>query len=137
QPAAPAEVSTIARTSYAVPAPGSSPQTGAAAVETPKLQLAPKYHEMVGHEGDYSWITGQLTHVQAEGGLWVVRYANVGEVDRFGGSVVLTPTVDMKNFREGDLVNVRGQILNNGVPVRSIGGALYRVSSILLVERAG
>ena len=101
----------------------------------PKAKVALQYREMVGHESDYSWITGQLVYVHADGGMWVVRYANVDEVDRYGGSVVLTPTVEMRNFREGDLVNVTGEILNNGIPVRTVGGALYRVNAIQMVER--
>jgi hypothetical protein len=100
------------------------------------LQIAPKYQEKVGHETDYSWITGHLFHVRTDGGKWVVRYAGPGEIDRFGGSVVLTPTVEMRNFREGDLVNVYGEVLNDGQAAHPLGGALYRANSILLVERA-
>ena len=57
-------------------------------------------------------------------------------MDRYGGSVVLTPTVEMRNFREGDLVNVYGEVLNDGQAARPLGGALYRVNSILMIERA-
>ena len=74
--------------------------------------------------------------VHADGGRWVLRYTAVGEVDPYGGSVVLTPTVEMRNYREGDLVNVTGQILNDGQAARPLGGALYRVGSIQMVERA-
>jgi hypothetical protein len=41
----------------------------------------------------------------------------------------------MRNFREGDVVNVWGEILNDGTPVRTLGGALYRINSIQMVER--
>ena len=135
QPAAPVQTPVVARVGYSVYAPVANPQGKPAAVEQPRPQVAAKYKAMVGHEADYSWITGQLYYVHADGGMWVVRYANVGEVDRYGGSVVLTPTVEMRNFREGDLVNVCGEILNNGLPVRNLGGALYRVNSIQMIER--
>jgi hypothetical protein len=143
QPAGPAQTPTISQASYSVYAPVTTPPAAPPAapavkqvtVQQSNLAVAPKFREIVGHENDYSWITGQLYYVHNEGGMWVVRYANVDEVDRYGGSVVLTPTVEMRNFREGDLVNICGEVLNNGVPVRGMGGALYRVNSIQMVER--
>src|SRR5438067_977978 len=75
----------------------------AAATATPAmdLQVDKKYENKVGHEQDYSWVTGHLFYVHTDGGRWVVRYAMPGEVDKFGGSIVLAPGVEMKNFREG------------------------------------
>jgi hypothetical protein len=135
QPAGPSVTPQIVQTSYAVSAPAARPQPAPETAPPSTAQIATKFQEMIGHEADYSWITGQLYYVHADGGKWVVRYAHVDEVDRYGGSVVLTPTVEMRNFREGDLVNVCGEILNNGIPVRTLGGALYRVNSIQMVER--
>jgi hypothetical protein len=139
QPTHPAEAPAITQASYSVYAPvttpPAAPQGKQVTVQQSNLAVAPKFRESVGHENDYSWITGQLYYVHAEGGMWVVRYANVEEVDRYGGSVVLTPTVEMRNFREGDLVNVSGEIMNNGLPVRGLGSALYRVNSIQMVDR--
>ena len=144
QPTGSADTSTINQTSYSVYAPNATlqaapqaaPQVKQVTVQQSNLPVAAKFREIVGHENDYSWITGQLYYVHAEGGMWVVRYANVDETDRFGGSVVLTPTVEMRNFREGDLVNVCGEIMNNGLPVRGLGGALYRVNSVQMIERS-
>jgi hypothetical protein len=91
----------------------------------------------IGHETDYSWITGQLTFVHTgTSGVWVVRYATVDTEDRFGGSVVLAANVEMRNFREGDLVSVRGEVLNEGRATNILGGALYRPSHIDMIERA-
>jgi hypothetical protein len=136
--AAPSANPAIAQVSYSVyaqvPRPQPAPVTAVTATQ-PHIQVGNKFQDLIGHEGDYSWITGQLYYVHTDGGMWVVRYAHVDEVDKYGGSVVLTPTVEMKNFREGDLVNVCGEILNNGIPVRPLGGALYRVNSIQMVER--
>jgi hypothetical protein len=94
------------------------------------------YADKVGHEADYSWITGQLFFVHADGGLWVLRYAGVDSEDRYGGSVVLSPSVSMRNFREGDLVSVRGEIVGEGRASRSLGAPLYRPSAIDMIERA-
>jgi hypothetical protein len=84
---------------------------------------------------DYSQVTGQLYFVHADGGLWVLRYAPLGKEDQNGGSVVLARDRRMDSYREGDLVRVRGEIIN---PKGSIflGGPLYRVQSIQLVDRS-
>jgi hypothetical protein len=105
-------------------------------LQMPEMKIAKQFENKVGHETDYSWITGSLFYVHADGGRWVVRYALPGEVDKFGGSVVLAPGVEMRNFREGDLVCVHGQVLNEGRASRSLGGALYRVNAINMIERA-
>jgi len=123
-------------TSHTVNYQGSNVQPPMALVEQPQLKVAAKYQDKVGHEADYSWITGHLFYVHTDGGKWVLRYTAVDEVDRYGGSVVLTPTVEMRNYREGDLVNAFGEVLNDGRSVRPLGGALYRVNSIQMVERA-
>jgi hypothetical protein len=125
-----------AQPTYTVYHQGAVTQASAVSAQAVKLQLAAKYQDKVGHETDYSWVTGHLFFVHADGGKWVVRYAAPDEVDRYGGSIVLAPTVEMRNFREGDLVNVYGEILDNRQAARPLGGALYRVNSIQMVERA-
>ena len=99
-------------------------------------EIRKQYLDRVGHEEDYSWVTGQLCFVHADGGLWVVRYATVDTEDRFGGSVVLASVVNMKNYREGDLVTVHGSILKAGRASKYLGGALYRAEGIDIVERS-
>ena len=89
----------------------------------------------MGHEADYSRITGYLYYVHADGGRWLLRYATLDQVDRYGGSVVLIPCMEMGNFREGDLVSVRGEVLNAARTSRSLGGALYRTQMIEMIER--
>jgi hypothetical protein len=141
QPAATGQTSAITRAGYSVYAPVTtpftSPQLSPEAGERPTTTYVAVHQpkEMVGHENDYSWISGQLYYVHANGGMWVIRYADVDQVDRYGGSVVLTPTVEMRNFREGDLVTVCGEILNDGIRGRTLGGALYRVNSIQMIGR--
>src|SRR5262249_18838611 len=103
----------------------------------PEAQLpAEKNQDKVGHEQDYSWITGQLTYVRADGGRWVLRYGHPEENDKYGGAVTLAPTVEMRNYRDGDLVCVFGQVIDEGRSSRSLSSPLYRVNSISMVERA-
>ena len=100
------------------------------------LKVAAKNQDQVGHEEDYSWVTGQLFYVHLDGGRWVVRYGLPDQTDKYGGSVVLAPTVEMKNFREGDLVCVTGRVVDERPVSPSLGGALYRADSISIVERS-
>jgi hypothetical protein len=99
-------------------------------------QLSKDFDKKVGNGEDYSWITGQLFFIHADGGMWMVRYASQDQEDKFGGSVVLAPAINMKNFREGDLVCVHGAVLKQERANQHLGGALYRVDRIDLIERA-
>src|SRR5262249_16000580 len=94
------------------------------------------YRDKIGHDERYTWITGQLFRLQANRDtLWVVCYATPEVQDAHGGSVLLSPTVDMLNFRDGDLVNVQGQILYGGRPSEQIALPVYRASDVNLIER--
>jgi hypothetical protein len=107
-------------------------------VQAPAMEISKEYLNRVANADDYSWFTGQLfyIHVHGDQGLWVVRYAPVDKEDRYGGSVVLAPAASMANFREGDLVTVHGEILNEGRGSRYLGGPLYRALAVELRERA-
>jgi hypothetical protein len=121
---------------WALPAPGAPPTAEVIPTSAaPVAEVRRDPQELVGHELDYSSITGYLYYVRTDGGRWVLRYARLDQVDRFGGSVVLAPAVEMRNYREGDLVTVHGEILDEGRACRSLGGARYRVNSIVMVER--
>jgi hypothetical protein len=102
---------------------------------TPSMNFVEDPRLKAGHEHDYSWITGYLYYVHTDRGRWVVRYAPLDAVDRYGGSVVLAASVEMGNFREGDLVKVYGAIVDEGRATRSLGGPLYRVDAIEMRER--
>lgn len=92
-------------------------------------------HELrVGRAADYSTLTGRLSFVHADGGLWVLRYASLSEADAHGGSVVLARGLVMNQFREGDLVTVEGRMISQRASARP-GGALYQVRAIRLVDR--
>ena len=55
--------------------------------------------------------------------------------DRPSHLYVLAPTVEMRNFREGDMVTVHGEVLREDRAMRSLGGALYRVHGIQMIQR--
>ncbi len=100
------------------------------------LPVGEKFRDKVGHEADYSWITGQLYRIDgSSGGLWLVRYATAEMQDQYGGTVVLAPAVQMSNYRDGDLVSVRGEVLNGGRNSEQIAAPVYRASDVSLVER--
>jgi hypothetical protein len=99
------------------------------------FELSRRYDDRVSHAPDYSWLTGQLFYVHADGGLWVLRYAPLSHEDRNGGSVVLTRDLRMDSFHEGDFVTVHGEIINEHGS-KFLGGPLYRAQSIELVDRA-
>jgi hypothetical protein len=98
------------------------------------FELSRRFEKRVNHAADYSQLTGQLFYVHADGGLWVLRYAPLDTEDRNGGGVILARDRPMDTYREGDLVTVRGEILQDRAS-RYLGAPLYRTSSIQLVER--
>jgi hypothetical protein len=132
----------IQQVHYQQPLPSTEPPQApaiqrVAAEQGPKLFLKHDFEKKIGAADDYAWITGQLFYVHTmDGGMWVVRYASPEEEDKYGGGVVLAPTISMKNYREGDLVCVHGDVLQPNRTSRHLGGALYRVDHIDLVERA-
>jgi hypothetical protein len=114
--------------------PVTSPKTGDTEVKSP-FELDRRYESRVGHAPDYSWITGQLFFVHADGGLWVLRYAPLWQEDPNGGSVVLARDLPMDNVREGDLVTVHGQLVSLQRVSHFLGGPQYQATSLTLVQR--
>jgi len=98
------------------------------------FELSRRYETRVDRAPDNSWIAGQLFFVHADGGLWVLRYAPLGQEDPNGGAVVLARNRQMDSYREGDLVKVHGDLLNMKGSSR-LGAPLYRVTTIELVDR--
>jgi hypothetical protein len=112
--------------------------TSSKAVETETknpFELDRRYETRVDRAADYSWVTGQLFYVHADGGLWVLRYAPLAKEDAHGGSVILARDRQMDSYREGDLVTVHGEILKQKGSL-FLGGPLYRATSIQLIDRA-
>jgi len=120
------------------PTPGASP-TANVIIETETkspFELNRRYVSRVDRAPDYSWLTGQLFYVHADGGLWVLRYAPLWKEDPNGGSMVLARDLRMDSFHEGDLVTVHGEIISQHGS-EFLGGPLYQVRSIKLIEHTG
>lgn len=69
-------------------------------------------HSCFSHSGDYCELTGQIQHSRITKG-WRLRYASVDEVDRYGGSVTLVEDAKLSGLNDGDLVHVRGRLVNH------------------------
>jgi len=124
-PAAKASVAVpTAKASVAVP-------TTTVTVMRPNFDLAEKDLKQVGHETDYSWITGKLFRAPGASGRFVLRYTAPYEEDKYGGSVQLNSSPQLANYHEGDLICVHGKVAS-----RSTTNAAYEVQTIDLIERA-
>lgn len=89
-------------------------------------RISKSFEGKVGHETDYSWITGQI---RIENGHHVLHFATPETVDRYNGNLILLSDRDLRNFSDGDFVSARGQV------VQQNGLTLYRVSGIDLLQR--
>jgi hypothetical protein len=85
-------------------------------------RISPELAGKVGHESDYSWITGQL---RIENGRYVIHYASPEVVDTHDGSLVLSTDRDLRGFQDGDFVSVRGSVAG-----ATGGRSQYRLTSI-------
>src|SRR5262249_20680856 len=93
-----------------------------------------RYEQRLSSAADYSKLTGQLSYVHADGGLWVLRYASLSTEDANGGSVIINRDSRMNNYREGDLITVEGEIIRKKGSSR-LSAPLYQVRTISLVDR--
>jgi hypothetical protein len=117
-----------------VPAPILTPTGGKIEEVKNPFELDRRLDQRVARAADYSHLTGQLSYVHADGGLWVLRYAPLAQEDAHGGSVVLARDHRMDSYREGDLVTVEGQVLKQRGSAH-LGGPLYQIRTISLVDR--
>jgi hypothetical protein len=83
------------------------------------------------HTEDYSCLSGQIQHSRITKG-WRLRYASVDEVDPYGGSVTLADEAKLAGVKDGDLLRVRGHLVNP--EDRGIAPS-YQVDSIQPIER--
>jgi hypothetical protein len=122
---------------FNLPSPPVITPSSARGVETETrnpFDLDRRYEARVSRAADYSKLTGQLFFVHIDGGTWVLRFAPLWKEDANGGSVVLARDRQMESYRDGDLVTVEGSVLQQKGSNR-LGGPLYQVRSIQLVER--
>lgn len=80
-------------------------------------------------------LTGRLYRVQYEGQiLWVLNHAQPGG-DESQNSVMLSAHPALAHCQEGDLVTVRGQLVNDPQHQQRFNTPLYRVSNLQVVQR--
>ena len=72
-------------------------------------------HPAFGHAPDYSWLVGSLDYIKSRQ-AWCLRYASVDEDDRYGGTVTLVDPGPMTGYRSGQLVRVKGEMVDRPVP---------------------
>lgn len=87
------------------------------------------------HARDYRWLVGQLQRVHSPKHQWKIRYADLEENEHWGGSMVLAEDVRLDQWKDGDLVYVEGEILNDR-PSLYLAGPLYRVRHIRAAQDA-
>ena len=95
------------------------------------MAIRPQLATKIGRDEKFEWITGQF---EVENGSLVLYYATPETIDKHSGRIVLQPQqVDMSQFRRGDLISVRGQI----VQIRTAQGMIpaYRLTTANLIER--
>lgn len=97
-----------------------------------KSPIRPALVNKIGRDEKFEWITGQLV---TENGGFVIYYATPETVDAYHGRVALQPQTDMSKFRSGDLISVRGQLVQRGGRIGR-AGPVYRVTAADLIERA-
>ena len=114
-------VSTQSLSSPTTPIDAPNPTTVPATPARPN-RISPDLVGKVGHEQDFSWITGQI---RIENGQHVIHFAPPEVVDRFNGSLVMTSsTTDLRTFHDGEYVSARGQVAQQG------STAVYRLTGI-------
>ena len=90
-----------------------------------------QHAKRVGRDEKFDWVTGQI---EIENGSYVMYYATPESIDKYHGRIVLAPQkVDLSQFRRGDLVSVRGQLVQQPTTQGII--PTYRVSFVSLIER--
>jgi hypothetical protein len=82
------------------------------------------------HATDYTSLTGELSYLPQKN-QWRLRYTSIEDEDRYGGSVTLDAIAQMKGFHSGQLVRVRGEMIDK--ESRDIS-PLYRVKEIAPVK---
>jgi hypothetical protein len=100
-------------------------------VNKAKSPILASLSSRIGRDEKFEWITGQL---EIENGNYVLYYATPETIDVYHGRIVLAPQqADMSVFRKGDLVSVRGQLVQR--PAGNSAVVIYRVNFASLIER--
>lgn len=100
-----------------IPEPKPQPQQ----IKIPKPQRS--------HGKNYQWLVGTLQRVHTPKHQWKIRYADLDQHDKWGGSVILAPDARLDEWNDGDMVYVEGEVLTSR-PSLYLTGALYRIHCI-------
>jgi hypothetical protein len=104
----------------------------------PVLDLPPlplKSGEKYGHAADYRWLAGVVDwHVK--GKFWMIRYADIGADDLWGGKVRLLDDDRLRDLRDGDVVYVEGELMAPKSAAEGSAFPPFRVTSVRVIERA-
>jgi hypothetical protein len=96
-----------------------------------KTPILPELANKIGRDEKFEWITGQ---VEFENGNLVLYYATPETVDKYHGRIVLlADKTDLKQYRKGDLVSVRGQVSQRQTMQGMV--PIYHVTLASLIER--
>jgi hypothetical protein len=96
-----------------------------------KNPILPQFADKIGRDEKFEWITGQI---EIEDGKHVLYYSVPEVIDQFHGRIFLAPEkVDLTKFKKGDLISVRGQLLQRQTAQGIV--PIYRLSEANLIER--
>ena len=96
-----------------------------------KSPIRPDLANKIGRDEKFEWITGQF---EIESGVFVLYYATPETVDKYNGRIVLqAEKADLKQFRRGDLVSVRGLVTQRQTTQGIV--PTYHVSMASLIDR--
>ena len=97
-----------------------------------KTPILPQFAERIGRDEKFEWITGQL---EVENNNYVIYYATPETVDKYHGRVFLVaPQNEMSKYRRGDLISVRGQLMQRQTPQGMV--PIYRAEQVSPVDSA-
>lgn len=125
-PTEPGAALAVQPTAYAMPSPP------APATHRPRSHSDLSADPCFDHADDYTWLTGRLEYLYVRN-IWRIRYAGCDEDDRFGGSLALTASFPVSDFKEGQLIHVEGSILR-GEANDHDGRPLYEVRAIQILK---
>src|SRR5262249_39392650 len=96
-----------------------------------KNPIRPEFANKIGRDEKFDWITGQI---EMENGNMMLYYSPPEVIDSFHGRIVLLPQgADLAQFKKGDMISVRGQLVQRQSPQGVI--PIYRVTQANLIER--
>ena len=95
---------------------------------TQPVSIVDDDYAVYGRDPEFRWVLGRLERIAGNGGQWRLRYATLDTWDEHGTSLVLEPDVRLDEYRDGDFVYVRGEVVSHGT--NRLRRVTYRVRII-------